>query len=47
MRLIEVEEGNHLVAEEDLKARVADLDLAQSDGGNPRKALVSRKSRPG
>ena len=32
MRLIEVDEGNHLVAEEDLTARVADLDLAQSDG---------------
>src|ERR1700688_709607 len=32
MRLIEVDKGNQLVAEEDLTARVADLDLAQSDG---------------
>src|SRR5260370_36056918 len=32
MRLIEVDKSNQLVAEEDLTARVADLDLAQSDG---------------
>ena len=30
--MIEVDKGNQLVAEEDLTARVADLDLAQSDG---------------
>ena len=32
MRLIEVDEGDHLVAEEDLAARVAELGLAQGDG---------------
>jgi hypothetical protein len=32
MRLIEVDEGDHLVAEVDLAARVAELGLAQGDG---------------
>jgi hypothetical protein len=32
MRLIEVDEGDHLAEEEDLAARVAELGLPQGDG---------------
>jgi hypothetical protein len=32
--LIEVDKSDHLMADEDLTARVADLDLAQGDGGS-------------
>jgi len=52
MRLIEVYEGDHLVAEVDLAARVAELGLAQGDGesaqglGEPKVASAVRSLAP-
>jgi hypothetical protein len=45
MVMVEVDEGDWLLAEEDLAQRIASVRRARATG-NPRKALLTRKSRP-